>query len=160
MASSGGYKGKNEDIKIPVDLVVALKKRHGVTVMATFNEKGEPHIAHLDFIYPKGDYGFLIMISKDREEYHNMVWQKKIMLNFLYSGNVAYSILCRSGVVCAPSQTHPTMNVMKADLMEVYSDRSLFMNIYQGTELEYTCPEMEEVGEDIMDELKSLAITL
>ena len=45
----------------------------------------------------------LITINKEHAGYHNMVWQKKVMLCFLDENNVAYSVLGRAGVVRAPS---------------------------------------------------------
>ena len=72
---------KHVGIKLPEDLVKAIKKGT-IAILSTFSEKGLPHTTPLQAIYPKGSESILISIHKDHMGYHNMVWQKKIMLCF------------------------------------------------------------------------------
>ena len=104
---------KNVGIKLPEDLVKVLKQEKTVAILATFSEKGLPHTTPIQSIYPKGSESILMTINKEHLGYHNMVWQKKVMLSFLDEGNVAYSILGRAGVVRAPSLVPPLMNVVR-----------------------------------------------
>ena len=92
---------KHVGVKLPDDLMEVLKKEKAVATLATFSERGLPHTTPIQCIYPKGDEGLLLSIHKEHTGYHNMVWQKKVMLSFLSEGNVAYSILGRAGVVRA-----------------------------------------------------------
>jgi len=148
---------KHVGIKLPEDLVNVLKQGKTVGILATFSEKGLPHTTPLQCIYPKGLESILISIHKDHTGYQNMVWQKKVMLCFLDEGNVAYSILGRAGVVRAPSQVHPLMNIVRIDIIDIKSDRSVLTKVESGVRWSYTSWEAEELTQALMDELKGLA---
>lgn len=151
---------KHVGVKLPEDLVNVLKKGQTVGVLATFSEKGLPHTTPLQCIYPKGLESVLISIHKDHTGYQNMVWQKKVMLCFLDEGNVAYSVLGRAGVVRAPSQVHPLMNIVRIDIIDIKSDRSVLTKVESGVRWSYTSWEAEELTNALMDELKGLAENL
>lgn len=151
---------KHVGIKLPDDLVEVLKKGTTVAILATFSEKGLPHTTPLQCIYPKGLESILISIHKDHTGYHNMVWQKKVMINFLDENNIAYSVLGRAGVVRAPSNVHPLMNVVRIDIIDIKSDRSVLTKVTSGVRWVYTSPEAEEISVALMDELKELSETL
>ena len=89
-----------------------------------------------------------------------MVWQKKVMLCFLDENNVAYSVLGRAGVVRAPSLVHPLMNVVRIDIIDIKSDRSVLTKVESGVRWSYTSWEAEELSKALMNELKELSITL
>lgn len=148
---------KHVGIKLPEDLVNVLKQGKTVGVLATFSEKGLPHTTPLQCIYPKGLESILISIHKDHTGYQNMVWQKKVMLCFMDEGNVAYSVLGRAGVVRAPSQVHPLMNIVRIDIIDIKSDRSVLTKVESGVRWSYTSWEAEELTQALMDELKGLA---
>src|SRR5262249_43936735 len=145
--------------KLPEDLMKVLKKGT-VCTLATFSESGLPHTTPLQCVYPKGLESILITIHKDHSGYHNMVWQKKVMLSFLDEGDVAYSILGRAGVVRAPSAVHPLMNVVRVDIIDIKCDRSTLTRVDKGISWSYTSWEAEELINGLMDELKELAQTL
>ncbi len=151
---------KHVGVKLPEDLVNVLKTGKTVAILATFSEKGLPHTTPIQCVYPKGLESILISIHKDHTGYHNMVWQKKVMLCFLDEGNVAYSVLGRAGVVRAPSTVHPLMNVVRIDIIDIKSDRSVLTRVENGVRWSYTSWESEELSKALMDELKDLASTL
>lgn len=151
---------KHVGIKLPEDLVEALKKGTTVSVLATYSEKGLPHTTPIQSIYPKGLESILISIHKDHGGYHNMVWQKKVMLCFLEEGNIAYSVLGRAGVVRAPSYVHPLMNIVRIDIIDIKSDRSVLTRVDSGVRWSYTSWEAEELSKGLLNELKELAETL
>lgn len=151
---------KHVGVKLPEDLASVLKGGKTVAVLATFSEKGLPHTTPLQCIYPKGLESILITINKDHAGYHNMVWQKKVMLCFIDSNNVAYSVLGRAGVVRAPSQVHPLMNVVRIDIIDIKSDRSVLCRVDSGVRWSYTSPEAEELLNALNGELRDLAQTL
>lgn len=151
---------KHVGIKLPDDLLLSLRSEKIVAILATFSEKGLPHTTPLSSIYPKDLESVLIAIHKDHEGYHNMVWQKKVMLCCLDDGDVAYSILGRAGVVRAPSLVHPLMNIVRIDIIDIKSDKSPILTVDSGVRWSYTSPEAQELETAIMGELKELAQTL
>ena len=151
---------KHVGVKLPEDLVEAIKANKGVAILSTFSEKGLPHTTPIQCVYPKGPESILITIHKDHTGYHNMVWQKKVMLCFLEENNVAYSVLGRAGVVRAPSAVHPLMNVVRIDIIDIKSDRSVLTRVDSGVRWSYTSWDAEELSKALMDELKELAQTL
>lgn len=151
---------KHVGVKLPEDLSNILKGGKTVAILATFSEKGLPHTTPIQALYPKDSEGILMAIHKDHAGYHNMVWQKKVMLCFMDEGNVAYSVLGRAGVVRAPSQVHPLINVVRIDIIDIKSDRSVLMKVDSGVRWSYTSWEAEELSKSLLNELKELAGTL
>jgi hypothetical protein len=151
---------KQVGIKLPDDLVAALKTGKLVGVLATHSEKGLPHTTPIQCWYPKGNESILVSIHKDHQGYVNMVWQKKVMLCFMDEGNLAYSVLGRAGVVRAPSNIHPLMNVVRIDIIEIKSDRSVLTRVDSGVRTSFTSPEAEELYNALLGELQDLAKVL
>ena len=151
---------KHVGIRLPDDLISVLHQCKTVAVLATFSEKGLPHTTPIQCVYPKGLESLLITIHKDHTGYHNMVWQKKVMLCFMDENNVAYSILGRAGVVRAPSEVHPLMNVVRIDIIDIKSDRSVLVRVDKGVQWSYTSAEAQELCDGLYNELKGLAKTL
>jgi len=151
---------KHVGVKLPEDLVAVLKRCKTVAVLATFSEKGIPNTTPIQCVYPKGLESVLISIHKDHTGYHNMVWQKKVMLCFMDENNIAYSVLGRAGVVRAPSEVHPLMNVVRIDIIDIKCDRSVLVRVDSGVRWSYASPEAEELCEGLHAELKSLSLTL
>src|ERR1700679_2217703 len=151
---------KHVGVKLPEDLVAVLRAGKTVSVLSTFSEKGLPHTTPIQCVYPKGLESILMTIHKDHTGYHNMVWQKKVMMCFLDEDNIAYSVLGRAGVVRAPSLVHPLMNVVRIDIIDIKSDRSVLTRVESGVRWTYTSWEAEELSKALMNELKELATTL
>ncbi len=151
---------KHVGAKLPEDLINILQKGKSVAVLATFSEKGLPHTTPIQWVYPKGVESVLISINKEHTGYHNMVWQKKVMLCFMDENNTAYSILGRAGVVRAPSMVHPMMNVVRIDVIDIKSDRSILTKVDQGVRWSYASAEAEELCESLLGELNELSKTL
>lgn len=151
---------KHVGVKLPEDLVAVLKAGKTVAVLSTFSEKGLPHTTPIQCLYPKGLESVLMTIHKDHTGYHNLVWQKKVMMCFLDEGNVAYSVLGRAGVVRAPSLVHPLMNVVRIDIIDIKSDRSVLTRVDSGVRWSYTSPDAEELSKGLIGELQDLARVL
>jgi len=151
---------KHVGVKLPEELVELLKAGKIISVLATFSEKGLPHTTPLQCVYPKGEESLLISIHKEHAGYHNMVWQKKVMICFLGENNTAYSILGRAGVVRAPSSVHPLMNVVRIDIIDIKCDRSILTRVECGVTWSYSSVEAEELVTALFGELKELARTL
>jgi hypothetical protein len=151
---------KQVGLKLPDDLVAMLKKEQTVAVLATFSEKGLPHTTPISCILPKGPESMLLSIHKEHSGYHNMVWQKKVMINIMGEGNIAYSILGRAGVVRAPSLVHPLMNVVRIDVIDIKSDRSILTRVDQGVKWSHTSAESKELLNSLFGELRDLVKSL
>lgn len=151
---------KHVGLKLPDDLISVLKNGRTVAVLATFSEKGLPHTTPIQCVYPKGLESILISIHRDHTGYHNMVWQKKVMMCFIDEGNVAYSVLGRAGVVRAPSLVHPLMNVVRIDIIDIKSDRSVLVKVEKGIQWVYASQEAEELSKALLQELRDLAEVL
>ena len=151
---------KHVGVQLPADLHKLLKENKTVAVLASFSEKGLPNTTPIQCIYPKGTESVLISIHKDHTGYHNMVWQKKVMLCFLDEDNIAYSILGRAGVVRAPSVIHPLMNIVRIDIIDIKSDRSILTKVTQGVRWAYTSADAEEISHSLINELKELSESL
>ena len=151
---------KHVGVKLPDDLVEMLRQENSLAVLATFSEKGVPNTTPVQCIYPKGNESLLMSIHKEHTGYLNMVWQKKVMICFLGENNVAYSILGRAGVVRAPSLVHPLMNVIRIDIIDIKSDRSILARVDHGVKWSYTSPESEELIKSLFKELRDLAKSL
>ena len=151
---------KHVGVKLPEELVSLLKKEKTIAVLSSFSERGLPHTTPIQCIYPKGDESLLMSIHKEHSGYHNMVWQKKIMICFLGEGNVAYSILGRAGVVRAPSEVHPLMNIVRIDIIDIKCDRSILTRVENGVIWSFTSPEAQELVRALFAELKTLAQSL
>jgi hypothetical protein len=151
---------KHMGVQLPDDLLQLLKTGNVIGVLATFSEKGIPNTMPIQWICPKDSESILLTIHKEHTSYHNMVWQKKVMFCFIGEGNIAYSVLGRVGVVRAPSMVNPLMNVVRADIIEVKSDRSLLVDIEKGIQWRYVSPDAQELSQAIMEELHDLAAVL
>ena len=82
------------------------------------------------------------------------------MICFLGENNIAYSILGRAGVVRAPSQVHPLMNIVRIDIIDIKSDRSILTRVEHGVTWSYTSPEAQELIENLFAELRVLSKSL
>ncbi len=151
---------KHVGVKLPEDLIEFLKTERCLGILATFSDKGIPNTTPIQCIYPKGQESLLMSINKEHTGYNNMVWQKKVMICFIGENNIAYSILGRAGVVRAPSSVHPLMNVVRIDIIDIKSDRSILSKVEQGVLWSYTSAEAEELLKSLYKELRDLAKTL
>jgi len=151
---------KHIGVSLPDDLVALLKTEKTVAILATFSEKGVPHTTPIQCVYPKGRDSLLMAVHKDHAGYHNMVWQKKIMLCFLGENNIAYSVLGRAGVVRAPSNVHPMMNIVRIDIIDIKNDQSVLININTGVQWSFTSVDAQDVIDSLFQELRELARTL
>lgn len=145
---------------IPQDLLTYLKSEKAIGILATFSEKGVPHTTPLQFVYPKGTESLLLAIHKEHAGYHNMAWQKKVMISFLGDDNIAYSILGRAGVVRAPSYVHPMLNVVRIDIVDIKSDQYALMKVDKGVQWSFTSSDAQDMVESVFQELRELSRAL
>lgn len=151
---------KHVGVKLPDDLFNLLQSGQTIGILATFSEKGIPSATPVQWLYPKGRESILLTINKEHEAYHNMVWQKKVTFCFIGENNIVYSVLGRAGVVLAPSTVNALFHVVRIDIIEIKSDRSVLTQIDAGIQWSYVSAEVEEFARALMEELRDLAETL
>jgi hypothetical protein len=151
---------KHVGVQLPDELYNVLQKGTQIGVLATFSDKSVPSAVPIQWLYPKGRESILLIIHKEHASYHNMVWQKKVTFCFMAEHNIVYSVLGRAGVVRAPSDVNPLMNVVRIDIIEIQNEKSVLTTIDAGVQWKYTSPDARELGEALMEELKELASVL
>lgn len=151
---------KHVGISLPQGVIDYLNSEKATVVLATFSEKGVPHTTPISCMVAKGKESLLMTIHKEHTGYHNLVWQKKVMINIMGGDNVAYSILGRAGVIRAPSMVHPLMNVVRIDIIDIKCDRSILTKIDAGISWSFTSPEAQALVKNLFLELKDLARTI
>jgi len=147
---------KKIGMQLPLDLFHILQQRVRC-ILATFSEQGVPRTTPIHYLYPRGLDSILITIEKDHSSYLDMVWQKKVNLSFMESGDISYSVLGRAGIVRAPSFVHPYMNIIRIDVMDVRSHKSVIARIDQGISWIYNSLEAQKLSENLMSELEELS---
>jgi len=55
---------------------------------------------------------------------------------------------------------HPLMNIVRIDIIDIKSDRSVLTKVDQGIRWSYTSWEAEELSKALMNELRELSTTL
>jgi hypothetical protein len=83
-----------------------------------------------------------------------------MMVIITWYGKKRYSILGRAGVVRAPSIVHPLMNVVRIDIIDIKSDRSVLTKVEGGVKWSFTSWEAEELFNGLLGELRELATDL
>lgn len=148
---------KNIGIEIPQDVYDILKNEKIIGILTTFSEKGIPYMTPISTIYPKNKESILIAILAENIGYKNMVWQKKVTFSLIESNNMCINLVGRSGVVRAPSKTHPLINIAQIDIIDVIQDDSLFVAIESKIKWKHFSPEMKNLHESLMRELQECA---
>jgi hypothetical protein len=143
--------------KLPENLLALLEEGKTVAVLATFNDQGEPHQMPVSCMYPAGKESILIAMQAEHNTYNNLVWQKKVSMNFLAEHNLAYTLLGRAGVVRAPSKVHPMMNIVRIDLIDFKSNTNVLQTVEHRVVTRPTSPEAADLLSALMQELKELA---
>ena len=151
---------KHVGMQMPPDLVAALKGGKIIGTLATFNEEGWPHTTPVQCLYPVSNDAILLSLHKKHTSYSNICWQKRVMISFLDTHNIAYAIKGRAGVIRAPSRIHPEMNIVRIDINDVKSDKSIFVRIDKGVQWSFTSIEAQELYEAMYSELRLMSNTL
>lgn len=147
---------KNIGIEIPQDVYDVLKNKKIIGILTTFSDKGVPYMTPISIIYPKNKESILIAIISENIGYKNMVWQKKVTFSLLESNNMCINLVGRSGVVRAPSKTHPMIHIAQIDIIDVIQDDSLIVSMEERSWKHFS-PETKNLHESLMKELQECA---
>lgn len=160
MMAKSKISARQQGMRMPQDLVLALNEEATIAIMGTFSEIGLPRTTPIHFMLPKEPDSIIIALDKECLGYQNLVWQKKVSLCVLEEGNIAYSLLCRAGVIKAPSEVHPLMNIIRLDVIEIHKVSSPVFNIETGIRCAYTCFDAKDLSIALRDELRKITQTL
>lgn len=150
-------KGRNvAEIQFPLDLLTYLKQPKANCIMATFSEEGLPHAAPIHVMYLLGKASLLVCMDKNTLTYDYMVWRKKVSLCFIGKNNMVYTVLCRAGVMKAPSNVHPEMNIVRIDVVTVHKERDFLFSIDSGIKAHTVNEVSGEFYEMLLEELESI----
>lgn len=145
---------------IPPDLINHINSQDGIAVLSTFSESGLPYISPIKWVWAMNKDSLLLALDKNEQSYKNMVWQKKIMINFLGKNNLSYSVLGKANTRRAPSVTHPTINILRVDVINLMEKQFEFINIESSAKYSYPNHLSQELNDAIIEEFKELCITL
>jgi hypothetical protein len=147
-------------MKMPDAIVKTLEEDNAIALLATFSEEGVPHTTPLYFVYPKLTTSILTIMDKEHKCYHDALWQKKVMINVMAKGNISANLLCRAGVIRAPSNTHPFMNIVQFDIISIEIENDPLFMVHDCARTKYACPEAADVVRLMRAELKELAVAM
>jgi hypothetical protein len=151
-------KGRNvAEIQLPLDLIGALKYGNVTVILATFSDQGLPYAAPIHFIYPVGMSSLIFTIDKKSLSFMHLVWQKKIALCFLAKGNMVYTVVGRAGVIKAPSEFHPEMNIIRFETITVHREKSQLVKVDSGARFSPAAKELADVDDLLGEELETMA---
>ncbi len=151
---------KNIGIELPQDVYNLLRERNVMALLATYSDKGIPHITPIHTLFPKNKESILLCMLNNQIGYQNMVWQKKVMLTIIEGPNIVCHILGRAGIVRAPSRVHPLIHIAQIDVIDILPEQSMLVTIESGIQWGYTSSEAQTLYEALMRELKECAENL
>ena len=151
---------KNIGIELPQEVCNVIKNEKVMGILATYSDKGIPHVTLVNTLYPKNRESILLTLLNNQIGYHNMVWQKKAMLSIVDEGNIVCNILGRAGIVRAPSRVHPLMHIAQIDVIDILQDQSSLVSITSGIKWEHISADAQTLYDALMRELKDCAENL
>lgn len=146
--------------KLTKDLRAKLNERERSAFLSAVDSNGVPGITVVTFFIPKDEESLLFAMDSDNSCYKNLVKNKKVIFGIYDSNNFCYRITGRAGVVKAPSDTHPMMNLVRLDVITIQEDKSPFMKIKSGIEIEYLDKKTARFASAMLKELKEVAASL
>lgn len=144
---------KNIGIEIPEEIYETLKSGKSFCYLTTYLEKGPPCLTPLHLFYPKNRESIVFAILNNHPGYHNMVWQKKVLFSIYEQENRVCHLLCRAGILRAPSRVHPLIHIAQIDVIDVIEEQTLFVSIENGVQWKYISSEAQTLGEALMREI-------
>lgn len=149
---------KNIGVEIDQSTFKTLQSNKVIGFLTTYSDKGLPLLSLISTLTFKNRESILIAILSDTIAYKNIVWQKKVMLSFFESGNLVLNIIGRAGVLKAPSDTHPLINIVQIDLIGFCEEEApALITIQQGIKFSYISSEAKVLHDALMKELNEYA---
>lgn len=146
--------------KLGKETKAKLNSKDKVAFLSTADANGIPDVVVVPFFIAKDEESLLFAISKEDPCYKNLIKNKKVILSLYDDGDFCLKILGRAGVVKAPSDTHPLMNIVRLDVIKMSEDKSPFLAVHQGIRIRYKDSKASRFGSAMMKELKKVATQL
>lgn len=150
---------KNIGIEMTDEIYNIIKSGKIVGLLTTFSETGTPHLTPISTIFPKNKESVLLAMLVDSIGYKNMVWQKKVVFSII-EASMSVHMVCRAGVVRAPSRTHPEINIVLIDIIDIIEENMALISIKEGITWSQISPEMKVLYDTLMSELHECATSL
>jgi len=150
----------SSETRISKEVRTNLNEKKRIAFLSAVDSNSVPSITPIAFFIAKDEESLVFAINHDNLCYKNLVKNKKIIFGVYDSGNACYRITGRAGVVKAPSDTHPMMNIVRLDVITIQEDTSPFMQIKNGIEIEYLDKKTTRFANAMLKELKKVAASL
>jgi uncharacterized pyridoxamine 5'-phosphate oxidase family protein len=146
--------------KLPQNVIVKMNSEETFIFLGSVDINGIPNITPVSFVIVKDEESLLFAIHKEEQGYKNLVKSKKVALSFYQDADSVVSILGRAGVVKAPSDTHPLMNIVRVDVINLKIDQSSYLSVQIGIKPKYKDEKAKRFKNAMMTELKKVASQL
>ncbi|MBI5376693.1 MAG: pyridoxamine 5'-phosphate oxidase family protein [Candidatus Schekmanbacteria bacterium] len=151
---------KNSESKVSKELRDRLNEKDRVAFISAVDTNSIPALTIIPFFIAKDEESLLFAVHRDDSTYKNLVKNKKIVFGVFDSGNFCCRITGRAGVVKAPSDTHPLMNIVRLDVISIEKEPSPFMDVVDGIKIKYVDQKASRFAVAMLGELKKVAAQL
>jgi len=146
--------------KLSKEIQARFNQKDGLAFLATVDTNGIPNLTAIPFFIAKDEESLLLAIHKDNQSYKNLVKSKKVIFSVYDENDTCLHIFGRAGVVRAPSDTHPMMNIVRIDVINIRSDTSPYLSVIHGVKVKYKDEKAKRFRAAMIAELKKVATQL
>ena len=143
--------------KLTKEIQSKISQKDNLAFLASVDSNGIPNLTAIPFYIIKDEESLLFAIHKDNPAYKNLVKSKKVIFSIYDENDVCFHIFGRAGVVSAPSDTHPMMNIVRIDVINVKGDTSSYFSIASGIRVKYKDDKAKRFRTAMVSELKKVA---
>ena len=148
------------DNKISKEIQSKLNQKENLAFLATVDTNNIPNLTAIAFYVVKDEESLLLAIHKDNQSYRNLVKNKKVIFSVYDENDTCLHIFGRAGVVKAPSDTHPMMNIVRIDVINVKADTSSYFSVMQGVKVKYKDEKAKRFRTAMISELRKVSTQL
>ncbi|RMF94321.1 MAG: hypothetical protein D6734_08075 [Candidatus Schekmanbacteria bacterium] len=146
--------------KLSKELRSKLNEKDKIGILSAVDTNSVPNMTLIVFFISKDEESILFAIDKENPCYKNLVKNKKVVFGIYDNDNFCYKIVGRAGVVKAPSDTHPMMNIVRLDVITIQEETFPYMRVTNGIAIEYLDAKTTRFGNAMFKELKKVAAEL
>ncbi|OGL39819.1 MAG: hypothetical protein A3C43_12330 [Candidatus Schekmanbacteria bacterium RIFCSPHIGHO2_02_FULL_38_11] len=143
--------------KITKEIQAKINPKDNLAFLATVDSSGIPNLTTIPFYMIKDEESLLFAIHKDNSAYRNLIKSKKVIFSIYDENDTCLHIFGRAGVVSAPSDTHPMMNIVRIDVINIKGDTSAYLSIVSGVRVKYKDDKAKRFKTAMLSELKKVA---
>ncbi len=143
--------------KLTKEIQAKISAKENLAFLATVDSNGIPNLTAVPFYIIKDEESLLFAIHRDNPAYRNLVKSKKVIFSIYDENDICLHIFGRAGVVSAPSDTHPMMNLVRIDVINVKGDTSAYFSVASGVRVKYKDDKAKRFKTAMISELKKVA---